>query len=244
MTQTQRNSQSDPYGNRPTSTKLPPLETGDHLSRAEFERRYEAMPYLKKAELIEGVVYVPAALRFKSHAKPHGWLITWLGTYEMATPGVEMGDNPTVRLDLDNDPQPDIVLLIDPAAGGQSRISEDDYIEGAPELIVEIAASSASIDLHTKKQVYRRNGVQEYVVWQSLDNKLDWFWLNEGEYVALSPDADGMIRSRMFPGFWLDVVALCAGNMTQVMQRLQVGIQSPAHAEFVQQLAARRGANP
>jgi len=247
MMQTQRDSQSDPYGNRPTSptpTKLPPLETGDHLSRAEFERRYEAMPHLKKAELIEGVVYVPAALRFKSHGKPHAQMMLWLSTYWLATPAVEVADAPTVRLDLDNEPQPDIVLLIDPAAGGQSRISADDYIEGAPELIVEIAASSASIDLHTKKQVYRRNGVQEYLVWQSLENKLDWFWLNEGEYVALSPDADGMIRSRIFPGLWLDVGALCGGNMTQVMQGLQAGIESPAHAEFVQQLAARCGANP
>ncbi|MFQ3616170.1 MAG: Uma2 family endonuclease [Cyanobacteriota bacterium] len=247
MTQTQHDSQSNPYGNRPSApiaTKLPPLETGDHLSRAEFERRYEAMPHLKKAELIEGVVYVPAALRFRSHGKPHAQMMLWLSTYWLATPAVEVADAPTVRLDLDNEPQPDIVLLIDPAAGGQSRISKDDYIEGAPELIVEIAASSASIDLHTKKQVYRRNGVQEYLVWQSLENKLDWFWLNEGEYGALSPDADGMIRSRIFPGLWLDVAALCAENMAQVMQGLQAGIQSPTHAEFVKQLATRRGGNP
>lgn len=246
MMQTQRDSQSDPYGNRPTaptSTKLPPLETGDHLSRAEFERRYEAMPHLKKAELIEGVVYVPAALRFKSHGKPHAQMMLWLSTYWLATPRVEVADAPTVRLDLDNEPQPDIVLLIDPAAGGQARISDDDYIEGAPELIVEIAASSASIDLHTKKQVYRRNGVQEYIVWQSLENKVDWFWLNAGEYEALLPDADGLIRSRVFPGLWLDVGALCNGNLAQVMQGLQTGIQSPAHAEFVQQLAVRCGAD-
>ncbi|QKD82434.1 Uma2 family endonuclease [Thermoleptolyngbya sichuanensis A183] len=243
MTQTQRDSRSDPYGNRPTSppvSRLPPLESGDHLSRAEFERRYEAMPHLKKAELIEGVVYVPAALRFRSHGKPHAQMMLWLSTYWLATPAVEVADAPTVRLDLDNEPQPDIVLLIDPAAGGQSRLSEDDYIEGAPELIVEIAASSASIDLHTKKQVYRRSGVQEYIVWRSLENGLDWFYLNEGEYLVLPPDADGFLRSRIFPGLWLDVVALCGGDMMQVMQGLQTGIQSSAHAEFVQQLAARR----
>lgn len=243
MTQTQRDSQSDPYENcltAPAAAKLPPLETGDHLSRAEFERRYEAMPHLKKAELIEGVVYVPAALRFKSHGKPHAQMMLWLSTYWLATPAVEVADAPTVRLDLDNEPQPDIVLLIDPAAGGQSRLSEDDYIEGAPELIVEIAASSASIDLHTKKQVYRRSGVQEYIVWRSLENGLDWFYLNECEYLVLPPDADGFLRSRIFPGLWLDVAALCGGDMMQVMQGLQAGIQSPAHAEFVQQLAARR----
>lgn len=143
---------------------VPPLENGNRLNRYEFERRYNAMPTLKKAELIEGTVYIPAALRFKSHGQPHGWILTWLGTYEAATLGVSLGIEPTVRLDVDNEPQPDAVLLIDAEAGGQTQISEDDYIEGTPELIVEIAASSAAIDLHAKKQAYRRNGVKEYVV--------------------------------------------------------------------------------
>jgi Uma2 family endonuclease len=148
---------------------IPPLESGDHLTRCEFERRYHAMPQLKKAELIEGVVYVPSPLRFTPHAEPHGNLMTWLGVYQASTPGTRMGDNPTVRLDLDNEPQPDAVLLIDETAGGQSRLSEDEYIEGAPELVAEVAASSAAYDLYEKKTVYRRNGVREYLVWQVLD---------------------------------------------------------------------------
>ncbi|MDZ8105342.1 MAG: Uma2 family endonuclease [Nostoc sp. DedQUE12a] len=147
----------------PQHRTIPLLENGDKLTRYEFERRYNAMPNLKKAELIEGIVYIiPAALGFRSHGQPHAWILTWLGTYEAATPGVCLGIEPTVRLDLDNEPQPDAVLLINPKAGGQARLSEDDYIEGAPELIVEIAASSVAIDLHTKKQAYRRNGVKEY----------------------------------------------------------------------------------
>jgi Uma2 family endonuclease len=154
------------------------------------------------------------------------------------TPGVAMGDNPTVRLDLDNEPQPDAVLLIAPEAGGQARLSDDDYIEGAPELIVEIAASSAAIDLHTKKQAYRRNGVKEYIVWQVLDQKLSWFYLEKGEYVELAADSDGIVRSRVFPGLWLAVVELLAGNMRQVLAFLQEGVQSDAHAAFVQNLAS------
>lgn len=137
--------------------RIPPLENGDRLTRYEFERRYNAMPHLKKAELIEGVVYMPAALRFRSHAKPHGNLIVWLGMYQIFTPGVQLGDNPTVRLDLDNAPQPDVVLLIDEQCGGQARLSQDDYVEGAPEFIAEVAASSAAIDLGDKKRAYRRN---------------------------------------------------------------------------------------
>jgi Uma2 family endonuclease len=217
---------------------VPPLENGDRLSRYEFERRYNAMPNLRKAELIEGIVYMPAALRFRSHGQPHGWMIGWLIAYEAATTGVALGVEPTVRLDTDNAPQPDAVLLIDEAAGGQARISEDDYVEGAPELVVEIAASSATIDLHAKKQAYRRNGVKEYIVWQVLDQRLRWFYLEAGEYFDLPVDADGILRSRVLPGLWLAVAELLAGDMQQVLAVLQTGLQSLEHEAFVQKLAA------
>ena len=154
-----------------------PLENGDRLTRIEFERRYDAMPHLKKAELIEGVVYMPSPVHFESHSKPHVSIITWLATYSLDTPGVEVGDNATVRLDMDNEPQPDALLRLDSALGGSSHLSDDDYIEGPPELIVEIAASSASYDLHDKLNVYRRNGVKEYMVWRVYEEALDWFWL-------------------------------------------------------------------
>ncbi len=195
------------------------------------------MPHLKKAELIEGVVYLPAALRFRSHGNPHGRLMGWLMVYEAATPGVELGNNPTVRLDLDNEPQPDGVLLITEEAGGQTQISDDDYIEGAPELIVEIAASSAAIDLTDKKRAYCRNGVQEYLVWQVFERRLDWFVLEADQYVNLQPNAQGILCSRVFPGLWLAVSALLAGEMQQVLEVLQQGLQSAEQQEFVQYLA-------
>jgi Uma2 family endonuclease len=217
--------------------KIPPLESGDRLSRHEFERRYTAMPHLKKAELIEGVVYVSSPLRFKSHGQPHGDLIIWLGTYKVSTPGVELGDNATVRLDLDNEPQPDVLLLIDEKLGGQAKISEDDYIEGAPELVAEVAASSASNDLYDKKRAYRRNQVQEYIVWQILENKLDWFSLQNDEYVTLEADGNGVIKSRIFPGLWLDMTALLTGEMTKVLAVLQQGLNSTEHQAFVERLS-------
>src|SRR3954454_9356608 len=147
------------------ATRVPYLENGDHLTRAEFERRYDAMPHLKKAELIEGVVYMPSPVRYKHHSRPHFDLIGWLAQYRAATPGVEGGDNGSIRLDLDNMPQPDAFLMVLPECGGQARISDDDYVEGAPELVAEVASSSVSFDLHQKLQVYRRSGVREYAVW-------------------------------------------------------------------------------
>jgi Uma2 family endonuclease len=221
------------------ASTIPPLTNGDKLTRYEFERRYNAIPKPKKAELIEGIVYImPAALRFRSHGQPHGRIIGWLFSYEAMTPGVALGVEPTVRLDLDNEPQPDAILIITPEAGGQTRLSEDDYIEGAPELVVEIAASSAAIDLHGKKQAYRRNGVKEYIVWQVLDQKLTWFSLEEGEYLELAPDQNGILQSRVFPGLWLAVNELLTGNMQSVLNVLQAGLQSVEHKAFIQKLGS------
>jgi Uma2 family endonuclease len=218
---------------------VPFLENGDRLNRYEFEKRYNAMPDLKKAELIEGVVYMPAALRYRSHGQPHGYIMAWLGLYCSATAGVELADNTTVRLDLDNEPQPDALLRIDSDLGGQSCVSDDDYIEGAPELIVEIASSSASYDLHDKLKVYRRNGVQEYIVWQVGDRKINWFSLQEGDYIALLSDELGIIRSRIFPGLDLPVAALLAGDLAQVLAEVQKGVTTDLHQAFVTNLAQK-----
>ncbi len=216
------------------------LESGDRLTRAEFEQRYQAMPHLKKAELIEGVVYVPSPVRFASHARPHVFMVTWIGVYVAATPGVEPSDNATVRLDMDNEPQPDALLRLDEHRGGQSRLSADDYIEGGPELIVEIAASSASYDVHDKLRVYRRNQVQEYLVWRVHDQRFDWWRLREGAYIPRQPDAAGIVRSEVFPGLWLSIPALLDGNLPEVLAVLHTGLTTPEHQAFVEQLRSRQ----
>ena len=215
---------------------VPPLENGDRLTRDEFERRYEAMPHLKKAELIEGVVYVPSPVRYRHHGAPHAHLISWLGQYAAGTPGVEVSDNSTVRLDLDNEPQPDALLLIDPTCGGQARFSADDYIEGSPELVAEVASSSVSYDLHAKLHVYRRNGVREYLVWRVLEQAIDWFVLRAGQYERLPVEANGWLRSTVFPGLWLDPAALVRGELATVLAIVQQGLCSPEHATFVARL--------
>ncbi|MFN8523642.1 MAG: Uma2 family endonuclease [Chloroflexota bacterium] len=207
------------------------MENGDRLTRAEFERRYEAMPNLKKAELIEGVVYVPSPVRLAQHGRPNQDIDAWLGVYRAGTPGLTGATNATVRLDLDNEPQPDAMLLLE--SDGQSRVGPDGYVEGAPELIVEIAASSVSYDLHAKLVVYRRSGVSEYIVWRVLDNAIDWFVLTEGEYVRAEPDSSGTCRSQIFPGLWLNVPAMLAGDLSGVLRTLQSGLDSAEHSNFV-----------
>ncbi|MBS1252352.1 MAG: hypothetical protein MAG451_01391 [Anaerolineales bacterium] len=216
----------------------PSLESGDHLSRAEFERRYEAHPEIKKAELIEGVVYVATPVRFEQHGRPHSDVMGWLSVYRAATPGVLVGDNATLRLDEDNEPQPDAMMRLEAALGGRSWISEDDYVEGAPELIVEVAASSAAIDLHTKREAYQRVGGQEYLAVQIYEQRADWFALREGVYERLEPDEAGVLRSEVFPGLWLDAQALLSGELATVLKVLQAGLASPEHAQFVERLRA------
>lgn len=219
----------------------PPLENGDRLTRSEFERRYFARPEIGKAELIEGIVYMPSPVRFASHGEPHSWILAWLTTYCAFTPGVRAADNATLRLDSDNEPQPDAMLRIEPEAGGDSRVSDDDYVEGAPELIVEVASSSVARDLHEKRRAYLRNGVREYVVWRVHDGALDWFVLEEGDYVPLAPDAAGsIIESRAFPGLRLAADALLAGDVARVLAEQQAGIGTPAHAEFVAAMTGDR----
>jgi len=194
------------------------------------------MPGLKKAELIEGVVYMPSPVSLDRHGRPHFDLITWLGFYKVATPGVIGADNATTRLDLDNEPQPDAVLFIDPAKGGQARISRDDYIEDAPELVAEVASSSASYDLNDKLKAYRRNGVREYIVWRVRDRQIDWFVLKGGKYLRLRLNESGVYRSKIFPGLWLDPTALVRDDNATLYATLQRGLASPEHAAFVARL--------
>ena len=223
------------YAPSSPSTQVPPLQTGDRLSRKEFERRYEVMPEEKKAELLEGVVYVVSSVRAKYHARPHAVIINWLGNYWLATPGTDLLDNSTVRLDPTNEPQPDVLLRLE---DGNSLIDRDEYVDGAPELVVEISASSTSRDLKTKFNVYRRNGVQEYLIWETESQEILWYSLQAGDYVLLSADDRGIVCSQVFPGLWLDAPALLSGEFATVMACGQQGLQTPEHTAFKQKLAS------
>ena len=179
-------------------SQVPELCAGDRLTRPEFERRYSAMPNVKKAELVEGMVYMPSPVS-KNHARPHFDIITCLGIYRFATPGVQGSDNGTVRLDGENEPQPDAFLRIAPECGGQSR-DDDDYVAGPPELIAEISVTSESYDLHDKLRAYQRNGVREYLVWRVWDSAIDWF-VSAGRAVrARAGDRSGSLSERGLSG--------------------------------------------
>ena len=218
-------------------TTPPPLENGDRLTREEFERRYDAMPHLRKAELIKGVVYMGSPVRFGKHGEPHARLLTWLGTYAAFTEGVRFGGNATVRLASDTEPQPDALLRVEAAGQANSWISADDYVEGSPELVAEISSSTVSYDLRDKMDAYRTTGVKEYLIWRVQEQEFDWFLLRDGEYVRIPLGADGACHSTTFPGLRLAVAALLAGDMAQVMRELQKGLDAAGHAEFVASLA-------
>jgi len=217
--------------------RIPPLQNGDCLTREEFERRFDATPNLKKAELIEGVVYLPPPVSVE-HGQPHFDLITFLGIYAANTPGVRGAGDCSVRMGPKNMPQPDVFLII--PRGGKTRISKDKYVEGPPELIAEVAASSASYDLHVKMDLYQRQGVQEYIVWRVFEQEIDWFVLSKNKFKLLFPDSGGIFRSQIFPGLWLDAPALLRGDFATVMKVLKRGLRTKQHRDFVRKLQANR----
>lgn len=199
--------------------RLRPLENGECLHSREFLRRYDRMPHVKKAELIEGVVYMGSPVSV-DHGKPDAIVQTWLGTYASRHPEVELFANTTVILDAENTVQPDALLRRLPEHGGSTRVNEDGYLTGPPELIVEIAVSSASIDLRDKRRAYCRNGVREYVVWVVTEQRVEWFILEDDEYVPQQPDAQGLFHSRVFPGLRLPVADLLACDSAKVLAAL------------------------
>jgi Uma2 family endonuclease len=214
----------------------PLLENGDRLTREEFHRRYEAMPKNVKAELIKGVVYMASPVRVKNQGKPHSLIMSCLGLYFMSTKGVQLLDNTTFIVNEYHEPQPDCILRIEEDCGGKSWINDADYLEGSPELTVEIAASTASYDLHDKLEMYEQKGVQEYIVWRVLDKQIDWFELENGKYKKLSVNKQGIIESKVFTGLRLNVNAMLNNDLTKVLQDLQTGISSKSHKEFVNNL--------
>ena len=216
--------------------QLKPLENGDRLSRAEFERRYTAHPEIKKAELVEGVVYMASPVRAQQHGMPHSVINGLLMLYCAVTPGLRMADNSTLRLDHDNELQPDVAVWLDESLGGHTRITTDDYLEGTPELIVEIAASSVAYDLGTKRNVYRRNGVAEYIVLIPYEQSVQWLAWADGEYGELPTDEQGIIRSRIFPGLWFSPAHFWANDLPGLLACLQLGLTTPEHAAFVEAL--------
>jgi Uma2 family endonuclease len=220
------------------SVSPPPLRNGDRLTSDEFMRRWEAMPSLKHAELIGGIVYMPSPVSLP-HGDFHLPLSTWIGFYVAATPGCWGGVESTWLMGDRDVPQPDIALRILPEYGGQSRV-EGIYAVGAPELIVEVAASSRSRDLGAKLKLYERIGVREYLVAVAGKEQFLWHELTERGYRPLEPGADGIIRSRCFPGLWFDPAALWRNDLMLLLAILQQGIATAEHASFVARLAAAK----
>jgi Uma2 family endonuclease len=215
----------------------PELRHGDRMTQTEFHRIYKKMPESFKAELIGGIVHLASPLRLQ-HGNPHVHLGMVFGIYEFNTPGVQSGDNTTVLLGREGEPQPDLFLRTLPEHGGQSRTTRDGYVKGAPELIAEVADSSQSVDLRGKLSDYRRYGVREYLVLCIREQHFRWFDLAADQ--ELAADDDGIIRVRTFPGLWIDVPALLSKDR-RLLVVLEQGLATPAHAAFVQALAAAAG---
>jgi Uma2 family endonuclease len=213
------------------------LVAGDFLSREEFLRRWEAMPHVKRAELIGGIVYMPPPLSWE-HGTMENRVAGWLAVYVAFTPICEAGNNATWLMREDA-PQPDIALRLLPEYGGQSQL-QGRYPSGAPEFLAEVCLSSTAYDLHQKLELYQGAGVKEYLAVLLREREVRWHRLVGGRFEVVPAPADGVYRSAVFPGLWLHGGALLAGDLARVLATLQEGLSSPEHAAFVEQLARRR----
>ena len=219
-----------------TTEELPPLQNGDHLDQPTFHARYQAMPGHVRAELIGGIVFMASPVR-KPHRRHNGLVVWWLYEYEAATPAVEALDSGTTILGEDSEPEPDASLHLLPQFGGLTQEDERGYVIGAPELVVEVAHATEAIDLHRKKADYEQAGISEYLVLLLWSHEVRWFYLDAGRFQQLQPDADGILRSRRFPGLWLDPTALLNKDQARLREVLQAGLASPEHAAWLAQLS-------
>jgi hypothetical protein len=217
---------------------VPPLQSGDRLSRAEFLRRWHLHPEIKRAELIGGVVYMPSPLT-RLHGVTDNTAATWLGTYRAHTPGTESGSNATTLMEGEETPQPDEYLRVLPEYGGRSR-NEGKFIAGGPELITEISVTSASIDMNQKFELYERMGVQEFIAILMYEQEIRWHRLGAKGYKQIEPSAGSIWKSKVFPGLWLDGKAMLANDAAKVLATLGKGLRSAEHAAFVNKLARRK----
>ena len=209
------------------------------MTREEFHQLYERAPEHFKAELIGGIVYVAPPLQ-PTKGTPHAWLLALLCAYQSATPGVELFDNATLILDEHAEPQPDLFLRIRPECGGRSRDSFDGYVDGPPELVIEIAHSIRAIDVHNKMEDYFRCGVPEYLIYLEDVKQLRWFNLTANK--EYRPNSDGIYRMRQFPGLWIDSAALVNQDEPRQILALQQGLLTPEHTHFVRQLNTQKSA--
>lgn len=221
--------------------RIPPLENGATLTANEFWRRYRGMNEDFKAELIDGMVFLKNfPVSSGGHGIPDGLLHYWAGHYSLGTPGVIHSPNSTILLGPKNTPQPDSLLRVETEKGGTSQLDDDGYVVGPPELVIEIAASSASIDVRKKRDAYRDAKVPEYLVWRTYDSAVNWWYLENGEYVELKQDKFSIIRSRIFPGLWLNVPALLKRDLASAVATLNKGLKSAEHKRFLKQLHMRK----
>ncbi len=229
----------------PTETEIrPPLDSGERLARQEFHRRYEPMPRNVKARLIGGVVYVGGD--GDGLASPvselHGVITEragfWLAYFQLGTPGVRVTSDATLVLGPENEPQPDHMMYVAPDGGGGTRVVGG-FVHGVPELAVEVAVSSRSIDLGPQRVDYERAGVPEYLVLDVPSGEVHWHRFQDGRLVVVPPDADGIYRSRSFPGLWFDPAAFWAGGRAGIIATLERGLASPEYAEFAARLRVR-----
>lgn len=217
---------------------VPPFENGERMDQKTFHALYLQTPPGFKAELIGGVVHMASPVS-GFHSVPNSVTGTWLGVYAAETLGTQSCTDSSAILSEESEPQPDQCLRITEQAGGRSRWNEQRYLIGAPELAIEVANSTAVIDLNEKLRDYERYGVREYLVVVMRERQVRWFVRRKDRFTAMKPDADGVLKSKVFPGLWLDTAGAFDETAARLLATLRKGLTSPEYAKFAAKLAKK-----
>ncbi len=217
---------------------VPPFQNGDAMDQPTFHALYVGTPRGFRAELIEGIVYMASPVQLR-HGGPSLKVSQWLGAFADEVEGAQAYNEITAILTATSEPQPDHTLIVLPEAGGQTRENADGFLVGAPELALEISNTTALIDLHAKKTMYERCGVREYIVVETKRQAVHWFVRRGDKFAPLKSDADGIFKSRVFLGLWLDGSALFDRSAKRLLATLQLGLATPEHAKFAAKLNAK-----
>ena len=216
---------------------IPPLRDGDRLDREEFHRRYEAMGEGAWAELIDSVVHLDRVPGDYTSGRTRATLSGWIGSYRLHTPNLQAAIHLTTFVDTRNVFQPAVSLMRSDTA--RQRLGKDGYLRGSPDFACEVReGGDGCVDLNAKRLAYEQAGLGELLV-VLLDKpwRVRWLSLVHGAFADVHPDpADGLFKSRVFPGLWLDVDALFADDLQRLSAAVERGCATPEHAAFVERL--------
>ena len=181
----------------PTAPAWTPL-----VKRITFEEYLDSLTEESKGDLFDGLLYMQTPPS-DAHEEIFGFLFDILRNYVLEKNlGVVRGSRTAIRFAEEHGTQPDIVFI----SNARRHLIYPYYIDGAPEVVVEILSpSTRKLDRGKKMALYAENGVLEYWQVDPEDQTAKFLRNNDGVWAPMPVGGDGIFHSEAISGFWLNV---------------------------------------